>query len=50
MTNQSFSACHLVPNRLFLQPQRRASGAAGSGSEAQADAISRRLHALVRLF
>jgi hypothetical protein len=24
MTNQPFSACHFAPNRLFLQPQRRA--------------------------
>jgi hypothetical protein len=38
---------HLVPVCLGT-PERWASGAAGSGSEARADAVRRRLHALVR--
>jgi hypothetical protein len=39
---------HIVPVCLGT-PERRASGAAGSGSEGRADAGSRRLHAMVRL-
>src|SRR5215471_11524766 len=46
LENKGVMNIDLLSLRVFLQPQRRASGVAESGSAA--DAGSRRLHALVR--